>query len=113
MRINRRHAAVLLASLLAVSTSDSSSVATAEAPDAVIDRAARERSVILVQAGGTPNRPPENRLKLRAAADGRSVAQYVAVLIIDDLNRGKSRCCARATATESPRPTTSTCPLGC
>ena len=28
-------------------------------------------------------------LKLRAAADGRSIAQYVAVLIIEDLNHGK------------------------
>ncbi len=28
-------------------------------------------------------------LKLRAAADGRSIAQYVAVRIIDDLRNGK------------------------
>ncbi len=28
-------------------------------------------------------------LKLRAAADGRSTAEYVAVLIIEDLNKGK------------------------
>ena len=28
-------------------------------------------------------------LKLRAAADGRSIAQYVAVLIIEDLKNGK------------------------
>ena len=28
-------------------------------------------------------------LKLRAAADGRSIAEYVAVLIIEDLKKGK------------------------
>ena len=28
-------------------------------------------------------------LKLRAAADGRSIAEYVAVLLIQDLNHGK------------------------